>query len=78
MRPAVGTVAYRVAPSGSQSVFVNRYTGDQASVCTPGFKQKWSQRPILGGLAQVFVEVSLAADELHDFRLEMIRATVAT
>ncbi len=65
MRPAVGTVAYRVAPSGSQPVFVNRYADDQVSVSTPGFKVKWSIKPMSIPAADLFMTRAEARAEFH-------------
>jgi hypothetical protein len=65
MRPAVGTVAYRVVPSGSQPVFVNRYAGEDVSVCTPGAKHKWSVKPMTIPAADLFVT---RADARAEFR----------
>jgi hypothetical protein len=67
-RPAVGTVGYRVAPNGSQPVFVNRYTGDQVSVSTPGARHKWSQKPMTIPQRDLFVTRDAARIEFRNRR----------
>lgn len=64
-RPAVGTVGYRVAPSGSQPVFVNSYRAAEVSVSTPGVRGKWSQKAMQIPAADLFVT---RADARAEFR----------
>jgi hypothetical protein len=62
-RPAVGAVGFRVAPSGTQPVFVNSFKGTETSVSTPGQKGTWSIKPMLIPAADLFATRAEARDE---------------
>lgn len=64
-KPAVGSVGYRVAPSGTQPVFVNRYLGDEVSISTQGMKERWSLKPMTIPAADLFVSRNDARAEFR-------------
>lgn len=46
--------AWRIAPAGTQQVYLLRLEGKTASVCGPGIKRRWSERSMTVASADLF------------------------
>lgn len=65
---------WRIAPSGTQQVWLLRLAGNAAEVCGPGTKRRWSERSMTVSAADLFLTKAEARAEYRRRRAAALAA----
>lgn len=68
---------WRIAPSGTQQVWLLRLEGKTAQVCGPGTKRRWSERSMTVAAADLFATKAEAKAEYRRRRAAALAADPA-